>query len=91
MKTIEELIAEQLTEQRKTNELLRNLVEAQSGMAPGKLTVDDEIRMVRASGQDIIAYLKTRGKEEGSCNRATLGRRTISISRGKKRAGKQRV
>ena len=91
MKTIEELIAEQLAEQRKTNELLRSLVEAQSGAAPGKLTVDDEIRMVRASGQDIIAYLKTRGKGEGSCKKTPLGKRTISSSRGKRRACKQSV
>ena len=61
MTKIEELIAEQRT----TNELLKILVEAQSGAISGRLTVDDEIRMVRASGQDIVAYLKTRRKKDG--------------------------
>ncbi|MDR3631453.1 MAG: hypothetical protein P4L42_14075 [Desulfocapsaceae bacterium] len=91
MKTLEELIAEQLAEQRKTNELLKSLVEAQSGTVPRKLSVDDEIRMVRASGQDIISYLKTRGKEEGSLDAKAKGRKAIRIPYVKKRAGKQRV
>jgi hypothetical protein len=91
MKTIEELISEQLAEQRKTNELLKSLVETQSGSVSGKMTVEDEIRMVRASGQDIISYLKNRGKEEGSRDRTPLGRRTNSSSRGKRRSDKQRV
>jgi hypothetical protein len=91
MKNIEELIAEQLAEQRKTNELLKSLVEAQSGTALGKMSVEDEIRMVRASGQDLIAYLKNRGKEERSGNNPPSGRRKINTSRGKRRVDKQRI